>query len=114
MPLNLTLFKAVAPEFSSEDSATLDELFKLADPDVNDTVWGVKADHAKALLVAHMLKIGKVRQGEGGPLKRQKVGQLEREFAVSNDNISSLKSTGYGLDYLRIRKQITAATFVEC
>ena len=113
MPLDPTLIECLSDEFKGTKKKILNCLYDLVDPDVNDSVWGVKAEEAKHLLLLHKLKLKK-RKGEAGPLERQKVGQLEREFAVNRESVTSLSSTSYGLEYLRLRKQISKFQFIEC
>lgn len=90
-------------EFSAVDHDRVDALNETALLFVDEGVFGTKARYALALMVAHMLKTSAM-SGVGGPIQSQSVGDISESFAVPQIK-SSLQSTAYGQEYLRIARQ---------
>lgn len=90
-------------EFSAVDSERIDSLNETALLFVDEGVFGTKARYALALMVAHLLKTSAM-EGVGGAIQSQSVGELSESFAVPQIK-SSLQSTAYGQEYLRIARQ---------
>lgn len=117
-----TLFKTVvAPEFSSKTTTDLALFVSEALLEVSPTKWGKWHPRGWALMTAHLLKMQEVSasgQASGGnaQLKKTKVGNLEREFAVSqNIEGDTLDLTIYGKELKRLRKRfLKAPLFVGC
>jgi len=115
MPFDAALFKIIAPEFTSTSQADKDRLYIEATLRVPEDIWTGRTEHARALLVAHMLKVAQpVSTGSSGTLKRTKVGRLEREFEVGGMAPSELGRTGYGAEFLRLQKSLVKAPFIVC
>lgn len=115
MSFNYELFRVVvAPEFASKTDAEID-LFAneaLCEVNCNKSRWGCRYDRAWALITAHMMKLSEISKngssGGGGPLKKVKVGQLEREYDTASSTEAkngSYNLTNYGLEYIRLRKK---------
>lgn len=111
-------FKARYPEFApvSDDLVTL--VLQEAIAQVGDT-W-VEKDRARAqmLLAAHTLTMegepGRTTTGQGsagtGPIKRDKVGDVETEFAMpsasnGSSGLSGYMLTSYGKDFLDLMRR---------
>lgn len=100
-------FKARYPEFAPVSDTLINLVLAESFDEVGDT-W-LERDRARAqmLLTAHKLTMegepGRTTTGEGiaatGPIKRDKVGDVETEFmgVTSSDNAGS--SLGYGLTH---------------
>ena len=121
MALDQDIFKAVAPEFAALVSPIVEpvlSLVPLAELEVKSDFWGDKTDHGVALLVAHMVAMGK-KGGSGsniGGVKKLKVGKMEKEFAtVNTESIKAIESTSYGLEFVRIRRTLVKSPFfISC
>ena len=120
--LNYDLFRVVvAPEYAALSNATLDIFAAEAELEVSVKAFGKRYPRAVALITAHLINMSK-RSEDGsssssGELKKIKVGDLEREFAVSSDSKSSgsYNLTTYGKEFLRLRKQsLMGPKFVGC
>lgn len=117
-----TTFKARYPEFTAVSDALVQLVLNDAIGDVGDT-W-LEKDRARAqmLLAAHILTVegepGRTENGSSGAtagsglIKRDKVGDVETEFAApssSGDGSSSLLAayaqTFYGRQYLELMRR---------
>lgn len=118
-PFNLVLFKeVVAIEFATLSDETINLFADEAYLELSETTWGKRHPRAWALITAHLIKLSKKTEADGGDgstgsvneLKRIKVGDLEREYAVSTKaNGSDSDTYGltlYGKEFLRLRKQV--------
>jgi hypothetical protein len=100
--------KALFPEFASESDLRIQLFLDQAAFSVNASVWGNKADFAIQYLTGHLLTVAN-RGGSGaaGPVTSEKVGDLQRSYA---NNVSAvaheLGSTGYGMEFLRLRRSL--------
>lgn len=108
-----SLFRlVVAPEFKDRDDTEIDAYAAEAKNEITEFAWGKRYPRAIALLVAHMMSVGKKAELEGstgGQVKRVKVGDLEREFNVpslGSKNLSEDEQTRYIVELLRLRKQL--------
>lgn len=98
----------LAPELSSEKTSRVDFFIEQAKLSVNSDVFGTKADLAVGLLAAHMLTVSN-RSGAAGAITEEKVGEVSVKFDVGgskDDRNEDLRSTGYGLQFLRLRRSI--------
>ena len=121
--LNYDLFRVVvAPEYAALSNATLDIFAAEAEIEISVKAFGKRYPRAVALITAHLINMSK-RSEDGsssssGELKKIKVGDLEREFAVSSADSKSNGSynlTTYGKEFLRLRKQsLMGPKFVGC
>ena len=100
---------AVAPEFAAiPDDLNLTILTDLASQFVKDSVWGERSTYAKALLVAHFLKVG-LLHGTGA-ITSEKVGDLARSYATMGDH--QFNQTGHGTLYLSLRRTLVIGPIV--
>ena len=107
MPLDSKIFRIVTGgEFSATPIPDLDCLYDLAIPATPENLWGDRTEHARALLVAHMLTVSESGGSAAGPVEREKVAQLEREYAVNADSDSTYMMTSYGREFLRLRSAL--------
>jgi len=119
---NLDLFKkVVAPEYKGKPETKISLFYTEAALEVSESKWGKYHPRAWALMTAHLMKmfdISDLGQASGGnaQLKKVKVGDLEREFAVSETKgKDTLELTIYGKEYIRLRKKILKGPlFVSC
>lgn len=113
--------KLIAPEFAAIAINDLQIFIDAAELEVSVKKWGKYHPRAWGLMTAHLKKmfdISNTGQASSGnaQLKKVKVGDLEREFAVSETkNKDTLELTIYGKEYIRLRKKILKAPiFVGC
>lgn len=117
--LNYELFrKVVAPEFATMTDTDLDIFANEAAFELSETRWGQRYPRGLALITAHLIKISKKVEADSGgantgsvnQLKRVKVGDIEREFAIPNSGTAadndSYNLTLYGKEFLRLRRQV--------
>ncbi len=112
MALNLPLFRQIAPEFKTKPLSEFNFIVKEAEKQVIPGRWRKKTDLGVVLLTAHMIKAADpVGTGRAGPITSEGVGSESRSYGVG-DLDSAYKSTRYGREFLRIRKQIVSSPLV--
>lgn len=102
----------IAPELSTAS----DDLFTLILADATlsistDIVPEAYQEIIQRYLVAHKVSESSGATGSGstgGPVKRERVGDVEREYAANNNATSAeyaVGSTKYGLEFMRLYKK---------
>jgi len=106
----------IAPELAKQKNARVSKFIELAKLDIDETVWGAKANFATSLLTAHLLTMFS-RKGNGA-VKRKKIGKSEIEFQVSgtsdSDKDVSYLETAYGKQFLQERKSLITIPYLVC
>lgn len=119
-------FKVRYPEFSSVSNALISLVMDEASARIGDTWVDGDGNRARMLLTAHILTMegepGRTATGQGsagtGLVKRDKVGDVETEFAVpssstGSSSTSAYASTFYGQQYLDlVRRNFPAVAVV--
>lgn len=108
MALSLTIFNALAPEFSDLDTAgqtRRDILAGVAASQISASIFGTNYDAALALLTAHYLKKNPAVGGSAGFKTGEKVGDISISYENSSKSGSDLSTTSYGEQFIRLRKQ---------
>lgn len=110
----LKVFRVIAPEFSNLTDEEVTAMLELFAPMVSKNTFGAKYNLALAYFVAHILALngvyasvqGASTDGSVAGIKREKEGDLEREYAIpdASDYMSLLYKTYYGRMYLQIMK----------
>ena len=110
----LKVFRVVAPEFNNMTDEEVTAILELFAPMVSKNTFGAKYNLALAYFVAHILSLNNVyatvagssADGSVAGVKREKEGDLEREYAIpdASDYMSLLYKTYYGRMYLQIMK----------
>lgn len=110
----LKVFRVVAPEFNNMTDEEVTAMLELFAPMVSKNTFGTKYNLALAYFVAHILSLNNVyatvagssADGSVAGVKREKEGDLEREYAIpdASDYMSLLYKTYYGRMYLQIMK----------
>ena len=110
----LKVFRVVAPEFNNMTDEEVTAMLELFAPMVSKNTFGAKYNIALAYFVAHILSLNNVyatvagssADGSVAGVKREKEGDLEREYAIpdASDYMSLLYKTYYGRMYLQIMK----------
>ena len=110
----LKVFRVIAPEFSNLTDEEVTAMLELFSPMVSKNTFGTKYNLALAYFVAHIIALnglyateqGSSTDGSVAGVKREKEGDLEREYAIpdASDYMSLLYKTYYGRMYLQIMK----------
>ena len=110
----LKVFRVIAPEFNNLTDEEVTAMLELFSPMVSKNTFGTKYNLALAYFVAHILALngvyataqGSSTDGSVAGVKREKEGDLEREYAIpdASDYMSLLYKTYYGRMYLQIMK----------
>lgn len=110
----LKVFRVIAPEFAEMTDEEVTTMLELFAPMVSKKTFGDKYNLALAYFVAHILALngvyasvqGASTDGSVAGIKREKEGDLEREYAIpdASDYMSLLYKTYYGRMYLQIMK----------
>ena len=110
----LKVFRVIAPEFSNLTDEEVTAMLELFAPMVSKNTFGTKYNLALAYFVAHIIALngvyataqGASTDGSVAGIKREKEGDLEREYAIpdASDYMSLLYKTYYGRMYLQIMK----------
>lgn len=106
-------------EFADEEVARVDLFLVDALREISPSDWGDDADNAQMLFAAHLLcTVGNVDGSdavEPGVVKKEKVGEIATEYAVTSSAKSSeedvLKTTTYGREFLRIKRRVFPRRF---
>ena len=107
----------------AEESSVLDDVWTLILADValsisTDIVPAAYQELIQRYLVAHKVTEVSAANGSGstgGPVKRERVGDVEREYGMVSDLTSleaALGSTKYGLEFMRLYKKYRYARFI--
>lgn len=103
----------VAPEFSAETVDRINAFIEFAKPYIDRSVWGVKSDHAHALMTAHFLATSpSTGMAKGGPVQQEKVGDLSTSYAVNAPSADSLSTSAYGRLLMQLRKTLLIGPMV--
>lgn len=104
------------PEFAAETDSRVDRFIDVAGLSVAEGPWGNMADTAKIYLTAHLLAMANRGQsGASGPVTGEKVGDLSRNYAdMTSVFKNELAATPYGVEYLRLRRQVLVTPMVTC
>ena len=110
----LKVFRVIAPEFANLTDEEVTAMLELFSPMVSKNTFGTKYNLALAYFVAHIIALnglyataqGSSTDGSVAGVKREKEGDLEREYAIpdASDYMSLLYKTYYGRMYLQIMK----------
>lgn len=110
----LKVFRVIAPEFNNLTDEEVTTMLELFSPMVSKHTFGTKYNLALAYFVAHIIALngvyataqGSSTDGSVAGIKREKEGDLEREYAIpdASDYMSLLYKTYYGRMYLQIMK----------
>lgn len=110
----LNVFRVIAPEFNNLTDEEVTAMLELFAPMVSKNTFGTKYNLALAYFVAHILALngvyataqGSSTDGSVAGVKREKEGDLEREYAIpdASDYMSLLYKTYYGRFYLQLMK----------
>lgn len=106
----LAIFRTIATEFLSVSDASVLAFMEIYSVFVSKKAFGTRYDLALAYFTAHMLTLDKLKatvgaaDGSFADVKREREGDLEREYAVGDYDSSLLNLTYYGRYYLWIRK----------
>ena len=110
----LKVFRVIAPEFNNLTDEEVTAMLELFAPMVSKNTFGTKYNLALAYFVAHIIALngvyattqGASTDGSVAGVKREKEGDLEREYAIpdASDYMSLLYKTYYGRMYLQIMK----------
>ena len=96
MSVTAIQLKKLAPEFCDWDNARLQMFIRMAERQVNERVFGCTYEDAVSFLSLHMATMFN-REGTGGAVTSEKVGDLQVNYAAPNsDTKSNLFSTSYG------------------
>ena len=110
----LKVFRVIAPEFNNLTDEEVTTMLELFSPMVSKHTFGTKYNLALAYFVAHIIALngvyataqGSSTDGSVAGIKREKEGDLEREYAIpdASDYMSLLYKTDYVRMYLQIMK----------
>jgi len=76
---------------------------------VDDSIWGRRAELARIHLAAHFLSLGHPALRDPGLIANERVGQVSRGYAVSPLPAGfSYEATPYGREYLKLQRQTGA------
>lgn len=103
---------AIAPElkdFIADDSCVVSIILEDVASEVKQGVFGSKQERAQRYLAAHYLTLSNpaTSSGSSGAVKREKVGDVEKEYTDASQLKGSqvgYSETSYGRTYLQIRR----------
>jgi Protein of unknown function (DUF4054) len=98
-PITLALFRSTFPEFASAPDAQVSQQIAWAQFQIDPNVFGLQAEQAHGLLVAHALSLA-----PGGQQSR-----LDPKTLRALDASSALETTTYGMTFVQMRQIATVA-----
>ncbi len=105
--------KKFAPEFSDLTNQRIQLFIDMAGRNLNSEYWGEKYNDGHMLLTSHYLTLGE-RQGIGGSISSEKVGDLAVSYAGVSDK-SKFGQTSYGQMFEQMMKTLGPfAVVLEC
>ncbi len=119
-----THISLIAPQFDELPTALMNEAIGIALLQFATSVWGVLLESGVANLVAHALTLrAKALQladseiAAAGAVNAVKTGDLSVSFgatgaATASAGETALRTTTYGLEYLRLREMLVTQPFV--
>jgi len=113
--VDLSQFKKMFPEFADIPNPRLTLFSEFAAENINRSVFAERADRAESLLMAHFLTLAN-RDGAGGPVTQERVGDLSTSYGQMGDKNQLLSTTSYGQMFLTIMKSLSITPRVanEC
>jgi len=108
--LDFSLFRVIAPEFSSVSNSVLQKIADSLTYQFNEEVWGQNIDIGLVYLTAHTLKM-RDRNGIGGQVSSSKVGDLSRNYTTINKD-NAYYQTSYGREYINLVNKLITRPFV--
>ncbi len=103
----------VAPEFAGEAVDRINAFIEFASPYIDRSVWGVKSDHAHALMTAHFLSTApSTGNAKGGPVHQEKLGEAAITYAVNAPNPDTIATSDYGRLLIQLRKTLLIGPLV--
>lgn len=103
--------RTLAPELEDESTTRLKLFISIAENCVNADVFGCKADHGVTLLAAHLTTLAN-REGSGGAITTEKVGDLQTSYNSGNLDKSKLCTTAYGQMFWDLMTTVRPVPFV--
>ena len=107
-------FDILVPEYKDLPDPDLEKFYELTLPFVPEDKWGDVTAQAQSYLMGHMIAMSNKGGSGGSSVKREKVGQLEREYGTVDVSDTILMETSYGREFLRIRKRCVVSPFIVC
>jgi hypothetical protein len=102
----IAIMDDVAPEFSGVDLSKKQRFVGYASEEHREDM--PRREIATAYLTAHMLELSdkSVAGGTVAQVKRERVDDLEIEYAITDSSENALLSTKYGTEYMRIIRAV--------
>lgn len=117
MAFTFAEFQAKFPQFSATSEAYYDLWKADAVAEVNAVIWGNFADRAVMLLTAHYLTRFPEASGSAalstGVVASKSTGGMSVSYAqpaATSGQDADLSTTGYGIQFLRLRRQAIVPT----
>lgn len=103
--------KAYATEYAQANDTRIELFLEYSDNFINEEFWGRKYKMAKVLMTCHLMKMDE-RNGTGGAITSERVGDLQVAYAAPDAKNGELGSTSYGQTFLSLRKTLTITPMV--
>jgi len=114
--IDVKLFNTLTSgQFAGLGSKTIKTFADQAALNINCKKWGAKAQQGLIYLTAHTIEMSQ-RKGKGGLLEKEKVGEIEKEYDLSNTSGKKdvLDFTSWGQEFKRIRKTLQISPLIIC
>ena len=98
---------SVASGLDSLSSRAQETILDIVSRQVNATAWGDRANDGMIMLAAHLGTVAK-RQGVGGPVTSEKLGEMARSYGFMGGR-SALSTTAYGMEFERMVRLLPRA-----
>lgn len=107
-PADLKIF---APELADQSDPRLQMFIELAGDMLNVKAFGTRYDKGLLLLAAHLSTMAG-RDGAGGAIASESLGDWSRSYSTGTTRDSELNMTSYGTMFLTLMKSLGVSTLV--
>lgn len=99
----LTIFNAIAPQYSSDPR--LSTFQSIAQSLTSQTFFSNNYEYAVALRMAHMITISNRLRGKGGAITSESEGEVSISYATNSKMTGALSQTSYGIELEQLTRQ---------
>lgn len=108
MPVTPETVADIAPFVAKIPAARVNRFIVRAQSQLSATAWGALYDAGVEFLVAHMLQMSMSGGQIAGPVIREKVGDLEKQYAAPSLGVGGYQLTPWGIEYQRLVELVSA------
>lgn len=101
--------RRIAHEFASLTDEEIAPFIADAETELGSDAWGVLYERGLMYLVAHLLAAARpdlYNASASGPLQSERVGEVQRTYAVAAVSASAYSTSRFGTEFERLRRSL--------